>query len=137
MKHLLDASHVLWAIKSSATEEDLLRLFGENCILDLTKYEIGNGLWKEHTLHKSMEEDEFHEFLSLFGRIIQRTQILSVEAEELPQVGDLAAKERITFYDASYIIVAKTRNLTLATRDARLSKVASKYAKTASRIEGR
>jgi predicted nucleic acid-binding protein len=134
MKCLLDASYVLWAIKS-ASEEDVLLLFGENCMLDLTKYEIGSGLWKEHTLHKSMEEDEFREFLSLLGRIIQRTQVLSVEAEELPQVADVAAKERITFYDASYIAVAKARNLILATEDARLEKVASKYTKTASRTE--
>jgi predicted nucleic acid-binding protein len=131
MKSLLDAGYVLWAIKSPSDEEDLLRLFGENCMLDLTKYEIGNGLWKEHTLHKSIEEDEFREFLNLLGRIVQRTEVLSVEADELPQVADLAAKERITFYDASYIVVAKTRNLVLSTKDARLEKVASKYTKTA------
>jgi predicted nucleic acid-binding protein len=136
MKHLLDASHVLWAIKSPSNEEDLLRLFSENCMLDLTKYEIGNVLWKEHTLHKSIEEDEFREFLSLLGRIVQRTETLSVEADEPPQVADLAAKERITFYDASYIVVAKARNLILSTEDARLEKVASKYTKAASRIEG-
>ena len=83
-----------------------------------------------------MEEDEFREFISLLGCIVQRTRVLSVEAEELPQVADLAAKESITFYDASYIIVAKTQNLILATEDERLERVASKYTKTASLIEG-
>jgi predicted nucleic acid-binding protein len=133
MKYLLDASYVLWAIKSSSNEEDLLRLFSENCMLDLTKYEIGNGLWKEHTLHKSIQEDEFREFLSLLGRIVQRTQVLSVGAQDLPDVADIAVKEGITFYDASYIVVAKARNLILSTEDTRLEKVASKYTKTTSR----
>lgn len=77
-----------------------------------------------------MEEGEFREFLSLFGRIIPQTQVLSVEAKDLPEVADLAAKEQITFYDASYIMVAKSRNLTLVTVDEQLRKVASKYVKT-------
>jgi predicted nucleic acid-binding protein len=136
MKYLLDASSVLQVIKSSSDEQDALRVFSENSMLDLTKYEVGNALWKEHTLHKSMEESEFREFLSLFGRIVQRTQLLSVDAQELPQVADLAAKESITFYDASYVMMAKARNLILATEDARLEKVASKYTKTTSLIEG-
>lgn len=129
MKFLIDASSVLELIKSS-DEEDALHLFGENCILDLTKYEVGNALWKEHALHQSMGESEFREFLGLFGRIIPRTQVLSVEAQDLPEVADVAAKERITFYDASYVMVARTRNLTLVTEDAQLKKVASKYTKT-------
>ena len=131
MKFLLDASYVLEAIKCM-DEGEALRLFGENCILDLTKYEVGNALWKEHTLHQSMEEEEFREFLSLFGRIIPQTQVLSVEGKDLPEVADLAAKERITFYDASYVIVAKSRDLPLVTMDAQLRKVASKYVKTTS-----
>jgi predicted nucleic acid-binding protein len=131
MKFLLDASYVLEAIKYM-DEGEALRLFGENCILDLTKYEVGNALWKEHTLHQSMKEEEFREFLSLFGRIIPQTQVLAVEGKDLPEVADLAAKERITFYDASYVIVAKSRDLPLVTMDAQLRKVASKYVKTTS-----
>jgi predicted nucleic acid-binding protein len=106
-----------------------------HCTLDVTRYEVGNVIWKEHTLHKSMEEGEFREFLSL-SDIVQRTQVLSVGAEELPDVADIAVKERITFYDASHIMVAKARNLTLATEDARLSKIAFNYTKTTSLTEG-
>jgi predicted nucleic acid-binding protein len=134
MSLLIDASSFIEAIKISP--EDALRLFSENCILDLTKYEVGNALWKEHTLHGSMEEGEFREFLSLFGRIVPRTRVLSVEAQELPEVADVAAKERITFYDASYVAVAKKRNLTLLTEDAELRRVASKYTKTTSLGKG-
>jgi predicted nucleic acid-binding protein len=119
-------------LELEAQEEDALRLFSENCILDLTKYEVGDALWKEHTLHQSMEEGEFREFLSLFGRIIPQTQVLSVEGKDLPEVADLAVKERITFYDASYVVVAKSQDLSLVTEDAQLRKVASKYVKTTS-----
>jgi hypothetical protein len=65
-------------------------------ILDLTKYDVGNALRKEHALHKSMEEGEFHEFLSLFGSIIQRTQVLPVGAQDLFDVADITVKEGIS-----------------------------------------
>jgi hypothetical protein len=42
----------------------------------------------------------------------------------------VAAKEKITFCDASYVHVAAGQGLTLVTEDSRIRKVAAKYAKT-------
>src|SRR3990170_2841734 len=124
MKFLFDASSMVQVIKS-CEEEKTLRLLNENCILDLTKYEVGNALWKEHILHRTIGADEFRELLGLLRTIILRTKVLSVDASALPDVAEVAEKERITFYDASYVMIAKVQNLTLVTEDVRLAKVAS------------
>jgi predicted nucleic acid-binding protein len=112
------------------SEEEVLRILGESCILDLTKYEVGNTLWKEYMSHHIIEEDEFRELLALFQNIILRTKILTVEASNLSDVADVAAKEKITFYDASHIVIARHQDLTLVTEDEQLSKTSSKYTKT-------
>jgi len=130
MKFLFDASSMLELIKSF-DEEKALHMLGENSILDLTKYEVGNALWKELVLHHAIEEDEFREFLDLLRKVVLRTRISAVDPEKLTDVGRVAAKERITFYDASYIIVAKIQNLMLITEDGKLAKAASKHTKTA------
>jgi len=131
MKFLFDASSMVQVIKS-CEEEKTLRLFSENCILDLTKYEVGNALWKEHILHRTIGGDEFRELLDLLRIIILRTKVLSVDAHELPDVAEVAEKERITFYDASYVVIAKVQDLTLVTEDTHLAKAASKHTKTVS-----
>lgn len=130
MRFLFDASAVLQVIRGFE-EEKALRMLGENCILDLTKYEVGNALWKEHVLHSAITEDEFHEFLDLLRSVVVRAKILAPDPENLSDVAGVAAKEKITFYDASYIAIAKIRKLTLITEDGRLAKVASKHAKVA------
>ena len=128
MKFLFDASSMVQVIKSYE-EEKTLRLFSENCILDLTKYEVGNALWKEHMLRRAIEADELKELLGLLRTIILRTKVTSIDAQDLPDVAEVAEKERITFYDASYVIAAKVQNLTLVTEDANLAKAASKHTK--------
>jgi predicted nucleic acid-binding protein len=129
MKFLLDASAVVELIRI-LDEERTLRLLSENSVLDLTKYEVGNAIWKELVLQKAIQEKEFEEFLSLLRSIISRTNALSIDDTTLLEVGQLASKEKITFYDASYITIAEARNLTFVTEDRKLHRVASKHIKT-------
>jgi len=130
MKFLFDASSMLEAIRSFE-EEKVLRVFRENCILDLTKYEVGNALWKEYILHNAIREEEFREFLDFFRSVLRLTKVVAVGAESLLDVAETAAKEQITFYDASYIAIARIQKLILITEDRQLAKLALKYAKTA------
>lgn len=131
MKYLVDASSV-FVILRSLEEERALRLLSENCFLDLTKYEVGNALWKEHKLHHAIQQKEVEEFLDLFREVLSRTKILIVEPDDLSKVAGIATDEMTSFYDASYIIAAKNRNLTLVTEDTQLTKVASKHVRTMS-----
>jgi len=130
MRFLLDASSTLQLIKK--LEEDMaLRILSESCVLDLGKYEVGNALWKEHILRHTITEEEFDEFFRLLTGVIIHSKIVRVEAQDLPDVAKIAAKERITFYDASYVEVAKGQKLILITEDEKLAKAAAKYTKTA------
>lgn len=130
MKFLLDASSVIEVIRSF-DESKALGLLADNSILDLTKYEVGNALWKELVLTKTIGEGDFREFLDLLGRILLRTRVLVLAPKNLPEVAEIAAKERMTFYDASYVTLAKIEALTLITEDEQLAKTASKHTKTA------
>ena len=127
----MDASAVLQVIKSFK-DEKALRVFDENYVLDLTKYEVGNGVWKEYALQHAIREEEFHEFLSSLRTVVDRAELLVPDSENLLEIAQIAAKEKITFYDASYIGMAKIRKLALVTEDSKLSKVASRHAKTKS-----
>jgi predicted nucleic acid-binding protein len=129
MKFLLDASSTLQLIRS-LDNDTTFRVLGESCVLDLGKYEVGNALWKEHVLRRAITEDEFHEFFKLLASVLQHSTILSVENQNLGDVAKIAASEKITFYDASYVEAARGHRLTLITEDAKLAKAAAKYTKT-------
>lgn len=131
MKALLDASAALQVIRS-LEDEKALRVFQDSFLLDLTKYEMGNGIWKEYALQHAIREEEFQEFLALLRTVVNRAEQLVPDSETLLEIAQIAAKERITFYDASYVAMAKIRRLALATEDLKLAKVASRYAKTKS-----
>ena len=65
MKFLFDASSMVHVIKN-CEEEKALRLLNDSCVLDLTKYEVGNALWKEHVLHKAIGEKSSRSFSTCF-----------------------------------------------------------------------
>jgi len=131
MRALLDASAVLQVIKSFE-DEKALHVFDDNYVLDLTKYEVGNGIWKEYALQHAIREEECYEFLRSLHTVVDRAETLVPDHQNLSEIAQLAAKEKITFYDASYIAMAKSRKLAVATEDSKLSRVASKHAKTKS-----
>jgi predicted nucleic acid-binding protein len=134
MRFLLDASSMLQLIKK-LEEEMALRVLSEGCVLDLGKYEVGNALWKEHILRHTITEEEFDEFFRLLASVLDQSKILQVETDALPSAAKIAAKEKITFYDASYVEAARGQDLVLITEDEKLAKAASKYVKTGTTVD--
>lgn len=129
MTVLIDASALLHVIRT-ASEEEALKLLSTNHVLDLTKYEVGNTLWKEHTLLHTLTRAEFEEFLTLFGRLMEKIPTLSPAPESLLSIGRLASQTRLSFYAASYIHLARSHHLTLVTTDETLARAATRYVKT-------
>ncbi|MCX8183067.1 MAG: type II toxin-antitoxin system VapC family toxin [Crenarchaeota archaeon] len=86
-------------------------------ILDLTKYELGNIIWREYRLghvknwEKSIEQ---------WSRIIGELSSYSIDAEHLKEVGKIAVERGLSFYDASYVYAAEKQNLKLVTEDENL-----------------
>ena len=130
--YLLDASALV----------PLLSEFGKQLIvkaretklftMDLTIYEAGNSLWKLSTLLKSISLEDAAELIGVLGDLTATEIIEAIRFTELNLTRTLrmANEHGITFYDSSYILIAKERAATLVTDDAKLRDAASKYAKT-------
>lgn len=83
-------------------------------ILDLTKYELGNIIWKEYRLGHVKNWEKPVEQLS---KIIGELPAYSIDAENLKEVEKIAVERDFSFYDASYVYTAETQNLKLITED--------------------
>jgi predicted nucleic acid-binding protein len=101
-------------------------------ILDLTLYELGNGVWKESELIKSLNVDEIDNLANSMSLVLGSLEKLSVTPSEFSRVLTIAKSERKTFYDSSYIYVAKREKMTFVTEDQRLSRIARRYVQTVS-----
>ncbi len=125
MALLFDASAVVNLILKRGSKA--LTSARRNFALDLTGYETGNALWRLCLLERKITQDEASTFLRAASDFL--SHLLEVPFDELDpsRVLDIAISKRLTFYDASYIVAAETKRLTLVTDDEELLKVASRY----------
>ena len=117
MSYLIDASALL----------DLMRRRKEvvlnQCILDLTVYEIGNAIWKEAYFFKTLMKGEALDFMKNFANITVKMRVISIH-NDLEEIMNIAIEEKLTFYDAAYLYFAAKNKLTLVTNDKKLYKAA-------------
>ena len=121
---LLDASALL----------NVIKMFGErgaeimrgSSIMDLTVYEVGNGVWRLVYMLKEIDYDGGLKLLEAVERLSFRLNVVGIE-ERLLKVYDLSIKEGLTFYDAAYISAAQSTGLALVTDDVELANKAGKY----------
>ena len=121
MKYLFDSSAIFKAIKNNAVE-----VLAGNYTLELARYELGNILWKEHTLHRRISDKEVKELIKLVREVLSVMNVVNVNGYE-SKVLDVAIKLKLTFYDASYVYLAKEKGLSLVTEDTRLLSKAGSY----------
>jgi predicted nucleic acid-binding protein len=109
------------AILLKRLKDKSIEVLGGETILDLTRYELGNALWKECALKKLINPEEAADRA---GDMAKMLEILNVEEiasiKDFRQVMELAVKLRLTFYDASYLYMAKSKGLTFVTEDREL-----------------
>ncbi len=98
-------------------------------VLDLTIYEVGNALWKLTALRKTMSLDDAIEMLSVTMELAKHgiVNVARFDSLEMKRVLEIAFMERLTFYDASYIVTAEKLRAYLATEDRELRSKASRY----------
>lgn len=112
----------LEAILDTSALYPLLKRLGEKAaslltrlmILDLTKYELGNVLWREYKL--GLLED-WENAAEQWSRIIGEMPVHPIDVPHLKEVKKIAVERDLTFYDASYVYVAETQDLKLITED--------------------
>lgn len=123
MSYLLDSSAIFKAIRTNRVDA----LLG-NYTIELARYELGNAIWKESTLHRRVTEEESERLIRLVKQALRVMEILRTDCQE-EEILKMAEKLKLTFYDASYLFHAKTRNLTFITEDETMIKKASGHVK--------
>jgi len=123
MRYVFDSSAIFRAIK-----ENRIDVLVGGCTLELARYEMGNILWKNYTLQAKVTERELRSLAKLIKQILNIMEIVQINCSE-EEILDIAAKMKITFYDASYVHYAKTKELTLITEDGELLKKITPYVK--------
>lgn len=121
---LFDASSIiLLAKRSPATAPATLE--GEH-ILDLTKYEIGNAIWKLNKLINKTDKSTAMESMEQAYHLTALMETISLEEQrELTDTMEIAFDGGISFYDSAYLHTARERGLTLVTEDERLRRQAT------------
>ncbi|MEM4514414.1 MAG: type II toxin-antitoxin system VapC family toxin [Ignisphaera sp.] len=119
--YLYDASAILNLVKKGE-----LRVLLGGHTLDLAIYEIVNAVWKEYHLLKKIRIESIYKLIELLSKIFNILDLQTIRGFE-KEVMDIAVKEGITIYDASYIYIAMKNNLTLVTDDRKLANIAKKY----------
>ena len=114
IKYLLDASALYPLVLR--LREGLLSYRDRLAVLDLTVYEVGNALWKAHRRGAIKRLAPIAEMFEEMMRDLKRFSIGS----RISEVLDVAAKGSVTFYDASYVYVARREGLKLVTEDSEL-----------------
>ncbi len=116
MKYLFDSSAIFRALK-----ENKIEALAGNYTIELARYELGNILWKECTLHGTFSEQEAQILAKTVKHTLALMDIIETAGHE-EQILQTAVNQKITYYDASYAHLAKTKQLTLITEDIRLIK---------------
>ena len=118
---IFDASSIYALVRARR-----LSLLADGKTLDLAFYELGNALWKEVTVFKSMSLDSSLKLLSTMLRILNLMDRVSTAELKAEEILKLATHSGLTFYDSSYLYAAMSLGEELVTEDARLRRSADK-----------
>jgi len=118
MKYLFDSSAIFRAIK-----ENKIDLLIENYTVELTRYELGNIVWKDYFLQAKISKDEAKMILKTIKHTLTLLEVIPIESNE-EEILETAIQLKTTFYDASYVHIARLKELQLITEDLHLIKKA-------------
>jgi len=124
---IFDASSIFVAIKNKK-----LRFLKNAMTSQLAKYELGNVIWKEVYLHRTLNYDEGLELLQLLMKVIDKMDLAEPDYVDTFKT---ACKYGITFYDAVYIQLAADQLDVLVTEDNKLKKKIHKDVSVLSVVE--
>ncbi|MBS7623066.1 type II toxin-antitoxin system VapC family toxin [Candidatus Bathyarchaeota archaeon] len=123
MSYILDSSAIFKTIK----EGDVETLLGNHTI-DLARYELGNTVWKQHVLHKKLSNDESRRLVRLIKEVLSIMEVSGIGCRE-EEILSIAQELHLTFYDSSYVLYSKEKNLPLVTEDETITEKAKPHIK--------
>lgn len=120
MRLLFDSSAIIALSEIGGAEA-----FIDHATTPLARYEIGNAVWRKVNLTHELAADAGGIFLA---RMLEDIEFMTeVEIDDAEAVLDVAVREQLTYYDASYIRAAVVTGAALVTEDAKLRRAAEKY----------
>lgn len=126
MKRLLIDSSSLMLLMKKANIQTALDHLRTSLLLDLTFYEVGNAIWKETCLTKFLTKNESEVLRNRVQKVLERTNKILSEASNFQKILGISESEKLSFYDSSYLFVAKEKGLVLVTEDKELRVKAEK-----------
>ena len=127
--YLFDASALVNLVKKGRVKP-----FARGATIELALYESLNAVWKEYRLLGRIDEETALKFVNIISDVFSVIEVLSMRGFERG-VFELAARDGLTVYDASYLYAAMKNGYILVTDDRELRGKASKYVDTASSSE--
>jgi predicted nucleic acid-binding protein len=118
MKYLFDSSAIFGAIK-----ENRIDLLIGNYTLELARFELGNIVWKDYFLQAKISKDEAKMILKAIKHALALMEVIPIEGNA-EEILESAIQMKTTFYDASYVCLARIKELKLITEDLHLIKKA-------------
>ena len=118
MSYLFDASALLNSVRlyNDAIIDFIER--NECYALTLTRYEVGNALWKEAYLIKRIEVNQAIKVFNFINSLFNLMSVIDISSYEREiDILLTAIQMGLTFYDASYLFIAKNLKATLITDD--------------------
>ena len=116
---IFDTSSIYKAVEINCIE----KLQGEKT-LDLSLYELGNIVWK-YVMRNKLSSDEGKKFIDILMDVISLMQIIETGINTTTY--SIAVKNRISYYDASYIHAALSSKESLVSEDKKLLRISAKY----------
>ena len=120
---LFDSSSVMNSIRNNRLD----KLLG-GYTLTLASYEVGNALWREIRLRRTVSSREGTEVLQAISETLKKMTLLGISGEET-EILELAERENLTYCDASYLYIAAENGFTLVTDDRTFLEKARKHTK--------
>jgi predicted nucleic acid-binding protein len=128
MSYLFDSSAII-NLSSEKKAETLLK----GVTLSLAFYEVGNAIWKQVHLKRSLTKEEGSKALTALANLLKQMKEASVKYEAAALI--IAVEEGLTYYDASYIQAAIDNDSILVTDDPELLSKAKRYVETQASAE--
>lgn len=117
--HVLDSSAIAMLLKRLRGRS--LGIFQTASTLDLARYELGNVIWKECMIEHAIGLEEAVNRAASLASVLRILRVDSVESiEDFLDAEKLAIDLNLTFYDASYLHIAKVKDSILVTEDKEL-----------------
>ena len=89
----------------------------------LVFYEIGNLIWKEVNIFKTIEKEEGVKTLSAYRSLISIMKVKELETEDSELVLQIAVDLSISYYDAAFVSLCTNSGMRLITDDFKLAKI--------------